>query len=99
RSAPLARAFKATENDAVPDGSEERTSLPTRTGPAWPARASEAVVASRSTSRRPPAPAAEIATEPRTALPCWLERSLIASAALPASGEPTVGAAAPLGWV
>ena len=78
-----------------PAGSEERARRPALASGAWGAAASDARLASRSTSSRPPPPAWETATKPRTAPPCWTLASLIAEDALPASGEPE-GAPAPL---
>ena len=89
----VALVFSVTLKLITPARSEERTRRPAlasgaRAAPASDVRrASDARLASRSTSRRPPRPAWETATEPRTAPPCWTRANLIAEEVLPASGE------------
>jgi hypothetical protein len=84
-SACLALEERAIEKLSLPVRSEARRRRPTLTGDAVPALASEARLASRSISRRPPASALGTCTEPRTALPRWLRASETA-AVLPAAG-------------
>ena len=69
RSARFPRAVSATEKETLPADTDERTRRPTRTGVERRAAASDAPLASRSTSRRPPAPVIEMSSEPRTEEP------------------------------
>src|SRR5690242_2417271 len=78
-------ALKGTLNAKVPGPTAERTILPTRMKEER-ALASEARFASRSTSRRPPAPALDTSNDPRTARPRCCERILTAVTAAAASG-------------
>ena len=86
--ARFALASNGTAKDRVPAGSEPRTSLPTRTGAEWPALASDALVASSSTSRRPPTPAWGTANEPCTDAPCRAPASFSVDSEALVSGEP-----------
>src|SRR5204863_9175476 len=77
---------RPTLKATVPGPRPVRTSRPTRTFAA-PDAATDARLASRSTSRRAPVPAEATVTEPRTNAPRWLWASFRDCSEGPASGD------------